>query len=239
MNTPIAPRHATPPANRRQRRAAARKKKVNPLPLCIAAAAIFAGVAFGDFDSAETTPPASSVVPSEARLPDTSGEVTPVCALYINPLLTGLVDLDLTAQNRIYEMCHRNDRLFCSVMAIASVETHFDPEAIGDGGKSLGLMQINIRWQADRIEALGITDLTDYQQNVAVALDYIAWIAERLAPDDPESTYGTSPLFMAYNSGYSGAMKLLESGIEDTDYSAECLSYYMDYMELLEVSAHG
>lgn len=151
-------------------------------------------------------------------------------------LLGGTIPLDADIQADIWEMCGQDRRLFCTIMAIAKKESQFDMEAVGDGGESIGLMQINTRWQADRIEALGVTDLTDYRQNVAVALDYIAWIAERLSPEAPEMVYGSNALFMAYNSGYAGTQKLWERGVYETEYSAECLGYFQTFMGEAEVA---
>lgn len=150
-------------------------------------------------------------------------------------LLEGSIPLDADIQATIWEMCGQNKLLFCTVMAIAQKESRFDTEAVGDGGESIGLMQINTRWQADRIEALGVTDLTDYRQNVAVALDYIVWIAERLSPEAPEMAYGSNALFTAYNSGYAGMQKLWSRGTCETAYSAECLDYFRAFMEETEV----
>lgn len=232
MNTTLVPRPAAPPANRRQRRAEARKRKVRPLPVFMAAAAIMAGVAFGSFGPGSATDTPVAVAYSEA-IPRTP-VVVPISETYINPLLGNLVDLDLATQGRIYQMCGNNDRLFCAVMAIASVETHFDPGAIGDGGDSLGLMQINTTAQADRIERLGVTDLMDIYQNVAVAIDYINWISEQIAPG--EDVYGTDALYMAYNMGLSGSRKAMAGGIIATEYSAAVLDAFNIYIKQMGVN---
>lgn len=150
-------------------------------------------------------------------------------------LLGWTIPLDTATQADIWDMCHQDRNLFCTVMAIAKVESKFDVCATGDSGRSIGLMQINTYWQRDRIEALGVTDLTDYRQNMSVALDYIAWIAEQICPEAPENVYGTHALFMAYNQGYLGATLCWEKGICNTDYSVECCDYFHMYTELLGV----
>lgn len=236
MNTFLAPRPAAPPANRRQRRAAARRQKVRPLPLCVAAATILlAGVAFGNFGSETATDAESPVVVASSEvMPEMPREAIPINEICINPLLGNLVDLGLATQGRIYQMCGNNDRLFCAVMAIASVETHFDPDAIGDGGESLGLMQINTTAQADRIERLGVTDLMDIYQNVAVAIDYIEWLSDQLAPG--EDIYGTDAIYMAYNMGLSGSRKAMDGGIIVTEYSTAVLDAFHIYIKQMEVA---
>lgn len=60
------------------------------------------------------------------------------------------------------------------VKAIIKVESGGDPNAVGDGGEAIGLMQIQPRWHKERMERLGVTDLTDPESNVRVGCDYLA-----------------------------------------------------------------
>jgi hypothetical protein len=148
-------------------------------------------------------------------------------------LLEGIIPLTLDTQSAIFAACGNSAQRFCMAMAIAQVETGFDTTAVGDGGKSIGMMQINTSAQADRIEALGITDLTDPVQGVTVALDFLDWIAQRLAPECPERTYGTDEIFMAYNMGYAGSQKAIDQGITSTDYSTSVREVYQNYLEVM------
>jgi membrane-bound lytic murein transglycosylase MltF len=95
------------------------------------------------------------------------------------------------------------------------------------------MMQINTTAQADRIEALGVTDLTDPVQGVTVALDFLDWIAQRLAPESPETAYGSDAIFMAYNMGYAGSQKAIAQGITSTDYSTSVREVYQGYLETM------
>ena len=126
------------------------------------------------------------------------------------------VALDAETQWAIYEACGYDPGLFSLVMAIAEHESEFKPDLQGDNGQSLGMMQINTRWHTDRMEALGVTDLTDPVQCAAVAIDYL---------QELESRYGfeaeSEALLMAYNMGPSGARKALNEGRTSTDYSRE------------------
>ena len=121
--------------------------------------------------------------------------------------------------------CGQDGRLFCAVMAIASVESGFDAQTVGDGGDSLGMMQINTKWHTGRMEALGVTDLTDPVQCAAVAIDYLREL---------EARYGFEPesheLCLAYNMGPSGARKALADGITSNNYSESVLSTYQNYL---------
>lgn len=117
-------------------------------------------------------------------------------------------------------------------MAIAYHESRYTPDLVGDDGKSLGMMQINARWHTGRMEALGVTDLTDPEQCAAVAIDYLKELEglTGATPDDPA-------LYMAYNMGPAGARKALAAGQETTAYSEAVLATYRSYKEEMEWAA--
>lgn len=52
------------------------------------------------------------------------------------------------------------------VKAIIKEESNGNPNAVGDGGESIGLMQIQPRWHREKMEELGIVNLYDPQENV-------------------------------------------------------------------------
>ena len=179
---------------------------------------------------ADTTPPAQdATAPAEQETdaqdkPSASDLWSDDSSLHrIKPLA---VDLDAETQWAIYEACEYDPGLFCLVMAIAEHESGFDPETVGDGGSSLGMMQINTRWHTGRMEALGVTDLTDTAQCAAVALDYLRELVSRYG-FEPES----EALLMAYNCGPGGANRLIQAGTTFTDYSREVMRVYQGYME--------
>ena len=60
------------------------------------------------------------------------------------------------------------------IMAMAYKESTYNTSAIGDGGNSYGLLQIQPKWHYQRMTKLGCTDLLDPYQNVTVAVDYLA-----------------------------------------------------------------
>ena len=146
------------------------------------------------------------------------------------PLLTA--DLEAETQWAIFELCSQDADLFCATMAIAYHESRYTPDLVGDDGKSLGMMQINARWHTGRMEALGVTDLTDPEQCAAVAIDYLKELEglTGATPDDPA-------LYMAYNMGPAGARKALAAGQETTAYSEAVLATYRSYKEEMEWAA--
>lgn len=123
------------------------------------------------------------------------------------PLLSA--DLDATTQWAIYDVCDRDNQLFCTVMAIAWKESLYQTDIIGDGGDSIGMMQINTRWNTDRMERLGVTDLTDPVQSAMVAVDLLRELAETF-----DSGISDTTTLMAYNMGPTGAKRDLQKDWE-------------------------
>ncbi len=141
------------------------------------------------------------------------------------------IDLDPETQWAIYRESGYDSSLFCTAIAIAHKETGgtFQADAVGDEGGSIGMFQINTKWHLDRMERLGVTDLTDPAQCAAVAIDYLKELADRYG-FEPES----EALLMAYNMGPGGAKKAIEAGTTSTAYSREVWKLYQGYLEEME-----
>lgn len=142
-----------------------------------------------------------------------------------------LLDVALDSETQwaiYYDACDYVPGLFCLVIAIAGHESEFNPKAEGDNGDSLGIMQINTKWHADRMEDLGVTDLTDPVQCAIVGIDYL-WELEDRYGYEPES----DAILMAYNMGPNGARKAINEGRTSTAYSREIMTAYRGYLEEL------
>ena len=87
----------------------------------------------------------------------------------------------------------------------------------GDEGQSLGYMQVQPRWHADRMARLGVTDLMDPAGNFRVGCDYLAELLARWGD--------THKALMAYNMGESRAISLWSTGIVTSRYSCEITNY--------------
>ena len=109
------------------------------------------------------------------------------------------------------------------IKAMIQKESQWNSGAMGDGGKSYGLMQIHKRFHTDRMARLGVTDLLDPVQNIKVGTDYLK---ELNAMSDGR---GTNWLLMAYNMGPDQANKLWKKGTRSTDYTRE-ISRIMEEM---------
>ena len=211
----------------------------NILLAVAAAALILCAVVIATMEppAAETPAPADTHTPAVTRPAEPDGTDAPADSSSelwsdddtlhrIKPL-----DIPLEAETQwaIFEACEYDPGLFCFLMAIGQHESRFNPDTQGDGGDSLGVFQINTRWHTGRMEALGVTDLTDTAQCAAVALDYLRELVSR---------YGFEPdsegLLMAYNMGPGGARKALNAGQTSTEYSREVMTVYQGYLEELE-----
>lgn len=101
------------------------------------------------------------------------------------------------------------------IFAMIGRESDFRADAVGDGCKSFGLMQIQERWHKERMERLAVTDLLNPYQNVTVGIDYLA---ELLSLDR-----GLEWALMCYNGGFSYANDMKASGMV-SDYAAEVMA---------------
>lgn len=226
-------------AQRRRRRKSREQARRTQVAMAIAMLALCSGIIFGGFttdteaesDKATFTPTAETAAPLVKCITTQAAQSAEPMAPESPVLLSDIASLDIDTQRQIYKVCGEDDRLFCCVMAIADQETKFNTEAVGDGGRSIGLMQINTAWQQDRIERLGITDLTDPAQNVTVAIDYIAWLTDHL--DLGESPYESHALYMAYNMGLKGSK---DCGTAQTEYSVAALDIYHAYLAEMEAA---
>ena len=210
--------------------------------LAIAAAAlILCAVAIATMEppAAEAPAPADTHTPAVTRPAEPDGTDAPADSSSelwsddgtlhrIKPL-----DIPLEAETQwaIFEACEYDPGLFSFVMAIAEHESEFQPALQGDNGQSIGMMQINTKWHTGRMEALGVTDLTDPVQCAAVAIDYLREL---------EARYGFEPesheLCLAYNMGPSGARKALADGITSNSYSESVFSTYQNYLEEMKAA---
>lgn len=81
------------------------------------------------------------------------------------------------------------------VFAMMYHESRYQADVIGDGGNSLGIMQVQPRWHGGRMAELGCGDLLDPYDNVTVALDYLGELLDRYDGDIMKA-------LTAYNRGH-------------------------------------
>ena len=110
------------------------------------------------------------------------------------------VPLDADLQAHIRLTCEEYRINPYIVLAVIWQESGFNADAVGDGGNSLGLMQIQPRWHSGRMEKLGCEDLLDPYDNVVVGIDYLSESIRRYDGDVDKA-------LVAYNQGhYNGTI---------------------------------
>lgn len=103
------------------------------------------------------------------------------------------VPLEPELQEHINQLCDDYNVDMPLVLAIIGQESNYNAQAIGDGGNSIGLMQIQPQHHQQRMDKLGVVDLTDPYQNVTVGIDLLA---ELIGENN-----GTEWAVTAYNAG--------------------------------------
>ena len=153
--------------------------------------------------TAETTTAESISEPEEIEIAETEES-----RYYDIPLSEQL-------QDHIFEECEKYGIETALVLAVIWQESQYDASAIGDGGNSVGLMQIQERWHRERMERLGCTDLQDPYQNITVGVDLLAELYN-MNPD----TYW---ILMAYNGGIDYANSMAAANTYST-YAVEVIN---------------
>lgn len=148
----------------------------------------------------------------------------------IDTPLLATAGLDAETQWEIFEaICGQDPDAFCALMAIAKHETDFMADLTGDNGGSVGMFQINTKWHTDRMERLGVTDLTDPVQSATVAVDLLRELAETF-----DSGISDTTTLMAYNMGPTGAKRVMDAGTYETAYTQEVIALLQTYLQEME-----
>ncbi len=102
------------------------------------------------------------------------------------------------------------------VYALIKQESNFRVKALGDNGKSKGLMQIQEIWHKERMKKLGVDSLMTAKGNIRVGIDILS---EKI---DKYDDLGKA--LTAYNAGDGGAYKYYFSkGIYANDYAKKII----------------
>ena len=112
------------------------------------------------------------------------------------------------------------------VYALIKQESNFRVKALGDNGKSKGLMQIQEIWHKERMKKLGVDSLMTAKGNIRVGIDILS---EKI---DKYNDLGKA--LTAYNAGDGGAYKYYFSkGIYANDYAKKIIKN-KDKFKMLE-----
>ncbi len=190
------------------------------------------GVRWAISEAQEPLLPVPAVTAPVLAIPEAEAQEITAAGLWSDDrsrIDTPLLKVPLAAETQwtIFEQCGQDAKLFCAVIAIAEVESDFDPQMVGDGGNSIGMMQINTRWHTGRMKTLGVTDLTDPVQCAVVAIDYLLELEEIT-----EAGPGDHRLYVGYNAGPSRAKRT-----SSTAYSEMVMEIYQEYIGEMEKPA--
>lgn len=128
-------------------------------------------------------------------------------------------DVDLTddLQDYIFDLCNEYGVDEKIVIAVIEKESGYNPDATADNGNSQGLMQIWKSCHKDRMKNLGVDNLYNPQDNIAVGIDVLA---EKLG-----KYQDTEMALIAYNTGDAGAYEnYFSKGIYSNSYSQAVLA---------------
>lgn len=125
------------------------------------------------------------------------------------------VPLSHDVQDHIFAECETHNIDPAVIVAQIYQESKFNTYALGDDGRSAGLMQIQAKWHLQRMIKLGCTDLFDPCQNITVGIDILSELLNRYGGDIAKA-------LTAYNKGsYQGTI---------TNYAKEILKEVDKYV---------
>lgn len=129
------------------------------------------------------------------------------------------VPLTYDEQDFLHTACQESSVPYALALAVIEKETGFR-NVIGDDGASCGFMQVQERWHWDRMERLGVTDLSDPFGNFRVGCDFLAELLDK---------YPVEEALTAYNSGSPG----------ESDYSRSVMENYEKWKEVVGDDVSG
>ena len=206
-------------------------------PIVLACAAIVLAIALGLTVSAltlnfifdallEDKPPvtgATSAPELTSTPPPTAPAETPELVRHRDDIVSDGRLLAYDLQEIMQDQCERYGVPYALALAIAEVETHFDPDAVSPT-HDYGLMQIN-QVNHEWLQGLGMDPLT-HAGNIEAGVYIIGNYLDR---------YGdTEQALMAYNNGPTGARKLWDAGVYQTDYTRKVMTALEHWTSILE-----
>ena len=114
------------------------------------------------------------------------------------------IPLDAELQIWVFDYCKDKKLNPYLIFAMCERESQYEADAVGDSGRSLGIMQIQEQWHQERMDRLGCTDLLNPYQNVIVGIDILL--------DLYSKNEDTAWVLMAYNGGVAYADRYYEAG---------------------------
>ena len=108
------------------------------------------------------------------------------------------ISLEYELQELVWNACEETGCPYELALSVIFCESAY-LNVNGDSGNSIGYMQIQPRWHYDRMERLGVTDLSDPLSNFRVGCDLLAELIEKYVSVEAALT--------CYNTGSPGTSK--------------------------------
>ena len=181
--------------------------------ICALFYAFAASVWYDENHAAEETTDALPVIITEETQPVLAAMPMPVAETVqdgLDPMIEDTylrddIPMDYETQMLLYSACQEFGVDYALALAVIEQETNFR-NVTGDGGDSVGYMQIQRRWWSELMADIGAEDLTDPEDNFRTGC---AILRELL--DKYEST---EDALSAYNTGKPGSTKYSRSVME-------------------------
>jgi hypothetical protein len=126
------------------------------------------------------------------------------------------IPLDVYQQIYVIDLCEQYNVDPLTAFAVMQAESQFDAGAISDDGHDFGIMQIRDSNHASLGKLLNINDFLSFEQNTKAGIyilgDYSAKYGDK---------YGEAGILMLYNLGPTKALRMLQNGIQETDYTSK------------------
>lgn len=135
------------------------------------------------------------------------------------------IELDEDVQEFIYNLSYAYNIDYSFVMGLIQAESNFKSNVISSTN-DYGLMQINIKNHEWLTQKFGFTDYLDPYQNTTAGIYILSKLFEKYK--DP------AKVLMAYNLGETGAKRLLENGVYETNYTNKVIQNITTINEELE-----
>lgn len=136
-------------------------------------------------------------------------------------------DFPVDLQKWLYCNCRDKGFDYPTALALIETESGWQKDIVGEAGDT-GYMQVIARYNQERMEELGATDLTDPYDNIKVGVAYLGELLEMY-----DGNYGKS--LTAYNCGPNGAYRYyFSAGVDTNRYARKILARAEEIREELE-----
>lgn len=119
----------------------------------------------------------------------------------------------------LWSLCEERGIDYYMIVALIERESGYRWDAAGDGGNSIGYMQIAKRWHGERMLEEDVEDLFDPYGNIRVGLNFFQYLNDKYLAKN-----GAHCVLMAYNMGETGAKGCWDTGIYSSEYSRGIMS---------------